>query len=334
MLPRVQCERPAAELLTESEFQRLTGAPVRQRDATLNLNLEGLHYYKMSTKLALLTLVLTLALCVAAVAQAGGAQSTPAQKAMGTIKSISANTIILSADGGSEIKVQVQDATRLLRAVPGASLKDATPISIQDLRPGDRILVHGNSGDNQSLAARLVVAMTRADIAQKHQQDLQQWQHNGVGGLVKASDPAAGTVTLSTMTAAGAKDIVVKIAKSTIVRRYAPDSVKFDDAKPGTLDQIHPGDQLRSWNQECRRHRTRRRRSRLRHLPQRCRPYYVRRLCQEQYYGQRSRDQETGSCSGYRQLADAPATAICRPAPRHALEGWRPGKRCSSRTSR
>jgi hypothetical protein len=75
---------------------------------------------------------------------------------------------------------------------------------------------------------------------------LQQWQHNGVGGLVKASDPAAGTVTLSTMTAAGAKDIVVKIAKSTIIRRYAPDSVKFDDAKPGTLDQIHPGDQLRA----------------------------------------------------------------------------------------
>ena len=34
--------------------------------------------------------------------------------------------------------------------------------------------------------------------------------------------------------------------RDTIIRRYAPDSVKFDDAKPGTLDQIKPGDQLRA----------------------------------------------------------------------------------------
>jgi hypothetical protein len=31
-----------------------------------------------------------------------------------------------------------------------------------------------------------------------------------------------------------------------VVRRYASDSVKFDDAKPATLDQIKPGDQLRA----------------------------------------------------------------------------------------
>ena len=34
--------------------------------------------------------------------------------------------------------------------------------------------------------------------------------------------------------------------KTPIIRRYAADSVKFDDAKPGTLDQIKPGDQLRA----------------------------------------------------------------------------------------
>lgn len=187
-----------------------------------------------------------MAFSVSAIAQAGGTQATPTQKAMGTVKSISGNTVILAADGGSEIKVLVQDTTKLLRAVPGASLKDATPISIQDLRPGDRILVHGTAGDNQALVARLLVAITRADIAQKHQQDLQQWQHNGVGGLVKAIDPSDGTVTIATTSAAGPKDVVVKIAKNTVIRRYAPNSVKFDDAKPGTLDQIQAGDQLRA----------------------------------------------------------------------------------------
>ena len=197
----------------------------------------------MSSKIAFLTFVITIALSAAALAQGSAA---PAQKALGTIKSVSGNTVTLAPDGGSVIKVQVLDSTKVLRAVPGASLKDATPISVQDLRPGDRILVHGTAGDNQSIDARLVVAMTRADIAQKHQEDLAQWQRNGVGGLVKAVDPSASSITISTTSAAGPKDIVVKIAKNTIIRRYAPDSVKFDDAKPSTMDQIHPGDQLRA----------------------------------------------------------------------------------------
>src|SRR5208337_4715940 len=36
------------------------------------------------------------------------------------------------------------------------------------------------------------------------------------------------------------------VTKDTDLRRYAPDSVKFDEAKPTTLDQIKPGDQLRA----------------------------------------------------------------------------------------
>ena len=31
-----------------------------------------------------------------------------------------------------------------------------------------------------------------------------------------------------------------------MIRRYAPDSMKFDDAKPSTLQEIQPGDQLRA----------------------------------------------------------------------------------------
>ncbi len=42
------------------------------------------------------------------------------------------------------------------------------------------------------------------------------------------------------------KKIAIHISKDTILRRYAADSVRFDDAKPGTLDQIKPGDQLRA----------------------------------------------------------------------------------------
>jgi len=38
----------------------------------------------------------------------------------------------------------------------------------------------------------------------------------------------------------------VQTSKTTVFRRYAPDSVKFDDAKSSTLAEIHIGDQLRA----------------------------------------------------------------------------------------
>jgi hypothetical protein len=59
-------------------------------------------------------------------------------------------------------------------------------------------------------------------------------------------DPAAGTVTISVTSFAGKKNIVIHASQTTVIRRYVPDSVKFDDAKPGTLKEIHPGDQVRA----------------------------------------------------------------------------------------
>ena len=49
------------------------------------------------------------------------------------------------------------------------------------------------------------------------------------------------------MTSLGGKKVVtVHTTKATIVRRYAPDSIQFDEAKPSTLADIKPGDQLRA----------------------------------------------------------------------------------------
>src|SRR5947209_17774866 len=42
------------------------------------------------------------------------------------------------------------------------------------------------------------------------------------------------------------KTVTIHFAKDTIVRRYAPDSIKFDDAKPARLEEIKPGVQLRA----------------------------------------------------------------------------------------
>jgi hypothetical protein len=179
--------------------------------------------------------------------QQPGAPGTSSRR-IGAIKTITGTVITLTPDSGSDFNVTVQATTPIVRIAPGEKdLKNATPIQLQDLQIGDRILVGGKaSDDNLSLAASSVVVMKRTDLEARHQQDLQDWQKRGVGGLVSAVDATAGTVTISVVSFSGKKELVVHSSKTTIIRRYAPDSVKFDDAKPSTLQEVHPGDQVRA----------------------------------------------------------------------------------------
>ncbi len=172
----------------------------------------------------------------------------PAGRSLGTIKTIAGNTITLTTDAGASVTITLQDSTRLLRIEPGEKdLKNAVKITQQDLQPGDRILAVGDaSADGHTIVASSVMAMKHADVVSKQQNDLQDWQRRGVGGLVKSVDPAAGTVTISVTTAGVAKPVTVQTSKSTILRRYAPNSVKFDDAKLSTINDVKPGDQLRA----------------------------------------------------------------------------------------
>jgi Domain of unknown function (DUF5666) len=167
---------------------------------------------------------------------------------IGTIKAINANSLTLVPDSGAEMNVTIQGSTRFLRIAPGeTNLKTATPIQFQDLQVDDRILVGGRAAeDGKSIAASSVVVMKRSDVEARHQQELQDWQKRGVGGLVTAVDPSSGTVTVSVMGFGGAKTVAVRTSKSTVTRRYAPNSTRFDDAKISTLAEIRPGDQLRA----------------------------------------------------------------------------------------
>lgn len=180
--------------------------------------------------------------------QAQTAPAAPSARRIGAIKAISGTSITLTPDSGPEVTVAVQPTTRLLRIAPGEkNLKNATPLQLQDLQVGDRILVGGQASDDaKSIAAATIVVMARTDLEARHQRELQDWQKRGMGGIVTAVDPAAGTVTISVSSLMGKKTIVVHTSKDTVIRRYAPDSVKFEDAKPSSLQQIQPGDQLRA----------------------------------------------------------------------------------------
>src|SRR6202165_1816132 len=188
------------------------------------------------------------------------AQSKPAStsgvaqitKAVGTIKSIQADSITVAAESGGEgdIIAKLIGSTKILRVPPGEKdLKNATALEPQDLQVGDRVLVRGQAstdGDRHTIVALAVIVMKQADVAAKQQHDRDDWQKRGVGGLVTNVDTATGTITISSSAIGANRSIVVHITKDTILRRYASGSVKFDDAKPAPVDHIKVGDQLRA----------------------------------------------------------------------------------------
>jgi hypothetical protein len=181
-------------------------------------------------------------------AAAQAAAQAPATRPRGTVKAINGKTITLTTEAGAEVTVQLQDTTKLVRIAPGeTSLKNAAPLDLQDLQVGDRILVLGAlAPDGKTVLAASLIAMKQGDIAAKQANDRAEWQRHGVGGLVTKIDETSGTLTVSTNATGSAKEVAVHVTKQTVLRRYALDSVKFDDAKAAPLDQIKIGDQLRA----------------------------------------------------------------------------------------
>src|ERR1700704_2107364 len=171
-------------------------------------------------------------------------------KAVGTIKSIQADSITVAAESGGadDIIAKLTSSTKILRVPPGEKdLKNATALQAQDLQPGDRVLVRGQAPtDGRSITALAVIVMKQGDVSAKQQRDREDWQKRGVGGLVTVADAATGTITISSGGVGGNHNVVIRTTKTTTARRYAPDSVKFDDARLATVDQIKPGDQLRA----------------------------------------------------------------------------------------
>jgi len=176
------------------------------------------------------------------------APQAAATRSLGTVKAISGKSITLTTDAGSDISLLLQDGARLLRVEPGEKdLKSAVPFELQDLQPGDRVLVRGKMADDgKSLLAASLIAMKKMDIARKRAHEREEWQKRGVGGLVCAIDPASGTITITTTALGTTKNIAIHVSKETGLRRYAPNSIKFDDAKSAPIGEIKAGDQLRA----------------------------------------------------------------------------------------
>ena len=195
--------------------------------------------------------LLAIAVAIPLAIQPSAAQAKPdasVSKAVGTIKTVQPAAITVASESGGEVTATLAASTKILRVPPGEKdLKNATPLQPQDLQPGDRVLVRGQaSADGHTIAALAVIVMKQADVSAQHQRESEDWQKRGVGGLVTNIDAATGTITISSGGLAASHSVAIHTNQKTILRRYAPGSVQFDDAKPAPLAEIKVGDQLRA----------------------------------------------------------------------------------------
>ncbi len=190
-----------------------------------------------ATYLTLLAVILMLAPLVHAQAPA---------RIVGTITAIHGNTLSMQADSGQVFQVEVPSNAVVRRITPGQrNLTGAETIQLSDLASGDRALVRINpNAPGGTLEAAAVISIKLTDLERKRQLERADWRLNGMGGLVKGVDAAGGVIMLTSRAGATAETITVRTTPTTILKRYAPDSLRFDMAQPAPIGAIHVGDQL------------------------------------------------------------------------------------------
>jgi hypothetical protein len=201
----------------------------------------------MRKLLTLLVLSLAFAACVF-----GQAATQPANNVLGDVVAVDAASkqIFVKTDAGAVVIVTVPDSAKVVKNPPGETKLDkATPYTLAQIAAGDRLLALGKlSDDGKTLpSARAVVVNTKADVSAKHDAESAEWRRRGIVGVVSAINPETKEITLTTRTAEGPKPMVIPTSGANVkLRRYAPDSIKFADAKSSTFEEVKVGDQLRA----------------------------------------------------------------------------------------
>jgi len=162
-----------------------------------------------------------------------------------------AGKISVKTDTGEIVAVTFDANTAYLKVPPGqTNLDKASKVSLSDVEAKDRVLARGKVVEAKTLPANQVIVMSKADIQQARAQEQARWRQRGIAGVITAispdTQPGKRDATAQVYDQVGGKTMTMAFTESTRFRRYAPDSVDFEDAKPGSFTDIKVGDQVRA----------------------------------------------------------------------------------------
>jgi hypothetical protein len=179
---------------------------------------------------------------------ASGATRVAQQHLIGEVTAIdhAARLITIKTDAGASVAVTVNPQTTYRRMPPGqTSLAQAETITSADMKVGDRVLVPSGASLAAGTAARQVIVMAREAVAARRDQQREDWRTRGVNGRVLTVDAAKKEITMEQRTRDSVQTLTIVATNNSRIRRFAPGSLRPDDAVAGNFGDIRVGDQIR-----------------------------------------------------------------------------------------
>jgi len=189
-----------------------------------------------------------LAMALLTVVSGLAAQSQAARSFVGTVAGFRPETaeVEVKPDNAPVVTAKFSAETIAQKVAPGEKdLKKAATIQVTDVAIGDRVLLTLEAGANN---VRRIVVMSATDIAKRNEADRLDWQKRGITGIVARK--SASEIVVKLKSPAGDAEAAVSVSGSTSFKRYAPDSVKFADARSSQIAEVGAGDQLRARGQK------------------------------------------------------------------------------------
>lgn len=165
----------------------------------------------------------------------------------GDVKTIESGKIVLQTKDG-DIDVVLSDKTAFKKINPAnPKISEATDSALTDIGVGDKLLVSGMvATDKKSIPAKTVYLMTKSAIADKQLKESQEWQTRGISGRVTGLNAEKNEVTIAVRNMTGETSVIVTPKPDVKFLRYAPNSIKYSEAKASNIKEIVVGDNVRA----------------------------------------------------------------------------------------
>ena len=175
--------------------------------------------------------------------------SPPADKA--SLQSLIGSVLKINQDNreisvktaeGQTVNIKVTEKATFARIKPtDKTLEKATQITIRDIIPNSRILARGEmSKDTNEFAAQMIVVVAEDNAAPTNS------DRTNIQGVVSRIDIAKKEITIKGFIASTPREITINASSTNInFRRYAANSIKFNDSLPSGFENIKVGDQLK-----------------------------------------------------------------------------------------
>jgi hypothetical protein len=204
------------------------------------------------TRSALLLSVALLAGSFSSPAQEPAQPKSPYLSVIGSVENVdtAAHTITVKTEKGDE-KIKFDDRTQFMQLPPGETdVKKATAIKASDVGQGDHMLARVRAADPTGAPALRCFVNKQADIAQRNQRTLEEWQTQSVSGVVESVDPSTKVVTIkvrATGPAAQPHDVKIDASGKVSFERFSPETGKYE---PGDFGAIAQGNVVRVLGQK------------------------------------------------------------------------------------